>query len=292
MLKTIRLAGPTDIAGFKHAARRLLVQGVAPERLQWQCVEQAELWSGPGMADGLDDEAPQPPASLVRVPAAFVHLCDQVLLHREPRRFALMYRLLWRLTHEPRLRDDPLDPDWRLAEAMARAVQRDIHKMRAFVRFTPVWPAGEGEGEGEPCHVAWFEPQHHIVEANAAFFMRRFAQMRWAILSPDCCVQWDGQALQLRAGARREEAPPPDAGAALWLTYYEHIFNPARLKLAEMRKEMPQRYWQALPEAALIAPLVAAASARSEAMVAAPPSAPRRIKPMKAIRPRPPLAST
>ena len=176
--------------------------------------------------------------------------------------------------------------------------------MRAFVRFTPVWPEGEGEGVGgggtgegssEPCHIAWFEPQHHIVEANAAFFMRRFAQMRWAILSPDCCVQWDGQSLQVRAGARREEAPPPDAGAALWLTYYQHIFNPARLKLAQMRKEMPQRYWHALPEAALIAPLVAAASARSEAMVAAEPSAPRRIKPMRAIRPTrplPPLAST
>ena len=36
------------------------------------------------------------------------------------------------------------------------------------------------------------------------------------------------------------------------------IFNPARLKLAMMQKEMPQRYWTNLPEAALIDPLAAA----------------------------------
>lgn len=291
MPQTIHLDGPTDIAGFKHAARRLLVQGVPPEALIWSCEDEGTLWGAEPEGDALAAaEAPQPPASLVRVPPAFVALCERVLLHREPRRFALMYRLLWRLTHEPRLRGDPLDPDWRLAEGMARAVDRDIHKMRAFVRFTPVWEGEEGGQTGgqpgglpgeEPRHIAWFEPQHHIVEANADFFRRRFAQMRWAILTPERCVEWDGRALQFRPGARREEAPAPDAGAALWLTYYQHIFNPARLKLAQMRKEMPQRYWHNLPEARLIAPLSQAAAARSQGMVAAEPTAPRPYKPMQ-----------
>jgi probable DNA metabolism protein len=85
-------------------------------------------------------------------------------------------------------------------------------------------------------HVAWFEPDHRIVEANAPFFARRFAQMRWAILTPERCVEWNGQALSFRDGADRREKPPADAGEALWLTYYEHIFNPARLKLAMMHK--------------------------------------------------------
>ena len=40
-------------------------------------------------------------------------------------------------------------------------------------------------------------------------------------------------------GARREDAPGADAGEKLWLTYYENIFNPARLKLKMMQKEMP-----------------------------------------------------
>ena len=45
-------------------------------------------------------------------------------------------------------------------------------------------------------------------------------------------------------GADRAEAPPADANEALWLTYYASIFNPARLKLTMMRKEMPRRSWK------------------------------------------------
>jgi hypothetical protein len=98
---------------------------------------------------------------------------------------------------------------------------------------------------------------HHIVAATAPFFARRFAQMRWAILTPERSVRWDGKRLAFGPGARREDAPGADAGEQLWLTYYEHIFNPARLKLAMMQKEMPRRYWKNLPEAALIQPLAA-----------------------------------
>lgn len=44
MPQTIHLDGPTDIAGFKHAARRLLVQGVPPEALIWSCEDEGTLW--------------------------------------------------------------------------------------------------------------------------------------------------------------------------------------------------------------------------------------------------------
>ena len=65
--------------------------------------------------------------------------------------------------------------------------------------------------------------------------------MRWAILTPERSVHWDGDALAFGPGARRDQAPPADAGEALWLTYYRSIFNPARLKLAMMQREMPQQ---------------------------------------------------
>jgi DNA polymerase len=94
--------------------------------------------------------------------------------------------------------------------------------------------------------------------------------MRWVLLTPERCAEWDGQRLHLRAGARRDEAPPADAGEALWLTYYRSIFNPARLKLAMMQKEMPRKYWRNLPEAALISPLAAQARERSGRMIAQP----------------------
>jgi len=113
--------------------------------------------------------------------------------------------------------------------------------------------------------------------------------MRWAILTPLRCIEWDGAALHMRPGADRSERPPPDAGQALWLTYYAHIFNPARLKLRAMAREMPRRYWVNLPEAALIQPLARAAAERSHAMVCAEPTLPsQRYKPIMIQRPAPP----
>ncbi|MFM9922396.1 UdgX family uracil-DNA binding protein [Variovorax sp. H27-G14] len=293
----IRLDNPIDLDAFRRHARQLLASGVPPDHVEW-----SEGPAGDGAGDlfgdadgtgGTDNRMPTPVPSAARhpVPASFVALCADVILHRDAQRFTLLYRLLWRLAHEPALRHDPIDADMLQAQLMAKAVHRDIHKMRAFVRFTRVGDGGdagdageggagdvaEGGASGER-HVAWFEPDHHIVEANAPFFVRRFAQMRWAILTPERCVEWDGQALSFRAGADRREKPPPDAGEQLWLTYYEHIFNPARLKLAMMRREMPRRYWHNLPEAALIQPLADAAQARSQSMIDAPATPARRIR--------------
>ena len=263
----VRLDGAIDFAGFRSQARRLLAADVPPDAVQW-CTD-----------EDLDDLFAQEPAELpvaigqpsapLAVPSSFLSLCEQVVLHREPQRFALLYRLLWRLAREPALRDDPLDSDLLRARAMAHAVSRDIHKMRAFVRFRQV---EDGDGLG-PLHVAWFEPDHRIVRANAPWFMRRFAQMRWAILTPDGCAQWrPGGELKFSAGVQRDQAPSPDAGEQLWLTYYRSIFNPARLKLAMMQKEMPRKYWHNLPEASLIGPLAAQAQERSGRMIEQPPS--------------------
>jgi len=256
----VQLSGETDFAGFREHARALLARGVKPDDVQWSAGDASDLFG--------DGEAPVAAAesAAANVPASFIALCESVALHCDPQRFALMYRLLWRLAHEPRLRHDPLDADVMLARRMAHAVGHDIHKMRAFVRFRPVGDL----------HVAWFEPRHHIVEANAPWFSRRFANMRWALLTPQCCVEWDGNHLQFRAGAKREDAPPADAGEELWLTYYASIFNPARLKLDMMRKEMPRRYWKNLPEAALIGPLAARASERAGAMIEQSGTEPQR----------------
>ena len=82
----------------------------------------------------------------------------------------------------------------------------------------------------ETWHVAWFEPEHHIVEYNAPFFRDRFASMRWSILTPDRCVHWDGNELTFTTGVPKSEAPTEDAMEELWRTYYGNIFNPARVK--------------------------------------------------------------
>ena len=264
----IRLEGETDWAGFRTQARALLAAAVSPDTVQWSTQARNDDLFDDAVSGDQPVGAGATPG--MAVPAAFLRLCESVVLHRDPQRFALLYRLLWRLAHEPLLRQDPLDTDMLRARDMAHAVSHDIHKMRAFVRFREV---EDGHTPG-PLHVAWFEPEHHIVQANAQWFMRRFAQMRWAILTPDCCAQWQpGGRLEFSPGVGREQAPPADAGEQLWLTYYRSIFNPARLKLAMMQKEMPRKYWRNLPEAALISPLAAQAMERSGRMIAQPPSA-------------------
>ena len=276
--RSITLASAIDLDGFRAACRRLWAEQVAPERVSWHAADDAEtdLFEDPNASAA----PPAAEAAPVQVPAAFMPLCEHVVLHRDPNRFGLLYRLLWRLQVEPALRHDALDADWVAAQQMAQAVRRDMHKMTAFVRFREL---DEGEGR-EPMHVAWFEPEHHIVEATAPFFARRFANMRWAILTPERSLRWNGAELAFGPGARRDEAPPADAGEALWLTYYRSIFNPARLKLAMMKREMPRKYWANLPEAALIDPLAAGAAERSLNMVQRDPSDPARRIP---VRPQP-----
>jgi DNA polymerase len=271
---TVTLAHATDWAGFRQAARTLVQAGVAPQEVDWFTTQGAaeDLFAAPAPSGLPLDALPRQTGGVApRVPEDFLRLCERLVLHRNPARFALMYRLLWRLAHERALRHDPLDADRMQAHHMVRAVARDMHKMHAFVRFRPV-----ADGEGRTVQVAWFEPDHFITEANAGFFVRRFTQMHWAILTPDASVRWDGTHLHTGPGGQRSDAPPPDAGEALWLTYYRHIFNPARLKTAMMRKEMPQRYWRNLPEATLISELSHGAHERSGRMVEAEATLPRK----------------
>jgi uracil-DNA glycosylase len=276
---SILLDGPADLDGFRRAARRLLAQQAPPEWVSWYCRND----SAPDLFAGLDFSSNSalpgntPEAPAVTVPAEFLQLCQSVILHSDAGRFGLLYRLFWRLSHEPDLRRDPLDADWVRAQHMAQAVRRDMHKMKAFVRFRTVQDETfKTRPGGGPLRVAWFEPEHHIVQAIAPFFARRFTQMRWAILTPECSVDWNGNSLRFGPGALKAYAPLADAGEQLWLTYYQNTFNPARLKLKAMQKEMPRRYWKNLPEAQLISGLASRAAERRTTMIEQPPTVTRR----------------
>jgi probable DNA metabolism protein len=256
--RVVRLSGEDDWDGWRDAARRFLAARIEPERIVWQPGESADDLFG----DNPGDLPPEPQLEL-RVPRVFPDLAKSALLHSDPERFALLYRLLWQITEHPGLLSDHADPLVRRVELMAKAVRRDIHKMHAFVRFREV-----ESPEGGTRFVAWFEPEHHIVRASAGFFVRRFAQMSWSILTPAISVHWDGTTLTESPGADRSQAPREDALEDMWKAYYASIFNPARLKVGAMTKEMPRKYWKNLPEAQLIAPLIAGAQARESHMVA------------------------
>ncbi|HEY8616922.1 UdgX family uracil-DNA binding protein [Phenylobacterium sp.] len=262
-MQVVRLASETDVAGWRDAARALRTRGVAPEDTLWTVDGEGDLF-------GEAAPAPQPGVAPFTVPRDFLELADTVILHRSDARFALLYRLLWRLQREPNLLRIASDPDVVQARSFAKQVSQAAHKMKAFVRFRQVH-----DDEGE-IYVAWFEPAHRVVEMTAPFFARRFANMRFSILGPDLCAHWDTRQLSFTPGADPADAPREDALEDYWKTYYASIFNPARLKTAQMQKEMPKRYWRNLPEARLIPELIARAEAQTEAMVTQAPSEPSR----------------
>ncbi len=260
---SVRLAGPVDLAGWRAAARGLLAQGARPDAVAWRVGGEVDLFAALAPEAAAPQVMSDTPA--FRVPRAFLELAELVVCHADEARFALLYRLLWRLRDDRELLARSTDDDVFRANAMAKTIRRERHKMEAFVRFREI------ADEVGPLYVAWFEPEHHIVELTAPFFMRRFASMRWSILTPQVSAHWNMQDLRFGPGAAQADAPESDRLEGHWLTYYASIFNPARLKISAMKSEMPMRYWKNLPESVLIAPLVREAARREANMIAAEP---------------------
>ncbi len=261
-MTTIRLGFPADWAGFRAAARALVAANTPPGQITWLVGDEPDLFA--------DNTPPPANDAPITVPRRFVDLAETTIMANDPERFGLLYGILFRIHQgEAALLHDAADPAVHRALMLAHAVRRDIHKMRAFLRFREV------TDDGGTRHVAWFEPAHHILEANAPFFVRRFATMAWSILTPDRAAHWDGTTLRFGPGATRADLPEDDRFAECWRVYYRAIFNPARLKLSAMLSEMPRKYWKNLPEARDIPELIAAAAPRAGAMLAAPPTPPR-----------------
>jgi uracil-DNA glycosylase len=245
----VTLSAPDDFEGWRDAARDLAEAGVPATAVLWQ-VEG-------GDADLFGGEATQAAAASFPVPRAFVALAKEVVCHSDPERFALLYALLLRIKTDRHALDDEADPLVRRLQGLAKAVRRDVHKMHAFVRFR--------EFDGR--FVAFFEPEHHIVRRAASFFVERFANMRWSILTPELSIHWDGERLSEGPGATRADAPSGDPLEETWRTYYSSIFNPARLKVGAMLREMPRKYWRNMPETSLVQPLIAGARQREIDMI-------------------------
>ena len=253
-MRVVSLAHAEDFDGWRDAARVLALARVAPDQVSWGVGAAADLF---GDETGMEPDE----TGSFSVPRPFIELARAVTCHSEAQRFSLLYSLLLRLRSNPAAMEDEADPLVRRLERMAKEVRRDIHKMRAFLRFREVL-TGDGA-----CYVAWFEPEHHIVRTNAGFFVRRFSSMRWSILTPELSAHWDGEKLTFSPGATKADAPAGDPLEETWKIYYTSIFNPARLKVKAMTKEMPRKYWKNMPETALVGELIAGARSRETEMV-------------------------
>jgi uracil-DNA glycosylase len=269
-LHRIALRDGADLGGFRQAVRALIAHDVPPEAVSWTVGSEPALFACLSLR-----ERESAPLSLSR---AVYELITDVVPHRDSERYALLYTLMWRVLHgERRLPEIASDPLVHRLALMQKSVRRDIHKMHAFLRFRRV------EEDGGERFVAWFEPEHFILEAAAPFFVERFGALTWSILTPLGSVHWDRQTLSFGPPARRGDAPAADAFEAGWQDYYESTFNPARVNPKLMRQHMPQRYWRNMPEAAAIKGLVQSAASRVETMIEREATMPAKRTPTAAI---------
>ena len=117
-MKEVRI-DPT-FESWQSAARALLREGIPPEEVQWNdgTITQSSL---------LTLTAPRAiePVTEYRVPARFIELAQRAAAHRDPDRWALLYRILWRIVRENHdLLASERDPDvsqlMKLSEPSAR----------------------------------------------------------------------------------------------------------------------------------------------------------------------------
>ncbi|HEY1225751.1 MAG TPA: uracil-DNA glycosylase, partial [Ramlibacter sp.] len=103
-----RLSSATDLTGFRNEARELLAHQVPPDQVHWETQQAADTdLFAQKPAQGSEQVRTSkgiPRAATAIVPASFLRLCEVVVLHNDPQRVSLLYRLLWRLVHEPTLR--------------------------------------------------------------------------------------------------------------------------------------------------------------------------------------------
>lgn len=184
----VDLASPIDVGDFQSRANAFLAQQVPPADIDWH--------AGPATSSGAKFRgkgivATLPPSALHSiVPRSFVRLTELVVLHRDAGRFGLMYRLLWRLVHEPELAGASGDRDMALAQSMAQAVRRDVIKVRKNLLLRALPPL-----DGVPLAVAWCQPQHRVTELVADGLSRTHPAPPWLLASPDRCVLWTGRHL-------------------------------------------------------------------------------------------------
>jgi probable DNA metabolism protein len=248
----IALDCDNNFATWRDQARTLLSHSIDPAEVIWAQGLMQDLLAGPTpLPTGRGTFRP-------RIPSALLQYLEQAGRYRGDQRWSLLYEVLWRVAHGDRtamLAGDRLGSE---LHRRMKQVSREAHHLHAFVRFVPL-PAALAD-KLQLDLVAFHEPAHDILESATGHFADRLGRQRWLIATPDDGIRYDGNTFDYRKTCPEEWRQwahhADDPGADLWLTYYRHIFNPARINPGVMQQHMPGRFWRHLPEGPLIPVLV------------------------------------
>jgi DNA polymerase len=227
-----------DYDDWRARVRSLLAAQADPATVLWQESADTQLLLLP-----IEPANAKGPSTTIRVPRDFADLAWDLFHHRDPERFPLLYRILWRLTHgERNLLKIEVDDDVRKAILMQRQVRWDTHRMAGFVRFE------KATDENGDLYLAWYRPDHYVLELAADSFVRRFGDMRWSILTPNASAHWNKSHLWFGPGVPTRPTTD-DHLVSLWQTYYASTYNPQRDNPSLFRKLVPTRFLRDMPEA-------------------------------------------
>lgn len=276
----MRTAEVRHFEEWRSIAKQFLAEEVPPDQISWYKEEQEGLFADEKLITPLTAQRSLARARSFTAPKSFIEKAVYVSCHRAHERWALMYRLIWRLNHgERQLMSLASDADTKQFHQWFKAVKRDRHKMKAFVRFKKCQMppdsadnsdkslSPDSSSREESWYVAWHDPSHLVLPITMPFFVRRFHAMNFVILTPDISAMWNGRSIVWGEGCARKDAPQEDEVESLWLTYYANIFNPARIKLKAMQSELPKKFWHTLPETEVMKQMLREAPARVEQMI-------------------------
>ncbi|WEK12040.1 MAG: TIGR03915 family putative DNA repair protein [Candidatus Pseudomonas colombiensis] len=258
----IRLDCDELFATWRQQARWLLSHSIDPSRVSWSDAQVQDLFA-------TDEECPPGMGPFqARIPQALLGLLERAACYRGEQRWSLLYEVLWRVSHGDRtamLSGDQLGSE---LQRRIKQVSREAHHLHAFVRFVAVPPCPQMLQGAEvelvqPHYVAWHEPAHDILASASEHFIGRMGRHRWMIATPRDGVYYDGHELivhrQCPQAWQQLAQSVEDPGGEMWLAYYSHIFNPARLNPKVMQGHFPARFWKNLPEGPLIPGLISEA---------------------------------
>ncbi|HUB13005.1 MAG TPA: UdgX family uracil-DNA binding protein [Acetobacteraceae bacterium] len=245
-MRRIVLDHETDWLGWRNATRALVLANVPPEDVNWTVRAHPH--------DG-SHELPDGSGSF-NVPRALISVAALAFQAREPERFALLYRLVWRANSGEKLLEKTDDAELRRAQGLAYAVRAEAHKMRTNIRFLPV---------EEDRYLGWYAPAHYVLEANAQLIAHRFPQITFSILTPDGSAHWqDGM---LSFGAGHAQVADDTALEQWWAAHHAKLLRESRagssVPEAEALDEAPRA-----PDRPPIAPVVLSQQADPQLMAA------------------------
>lgn len=227
----IVLAHQVDLATWRAATRHYVQKQVLPESISWRVAGKGETPWKLQAPNSVDNDEP------LNLPRKLVTAVLEALQARQPERFALLYRVVYRFTHGLLdMEDIREDPDIQQLRELVQNIKQETEQFRlAFSTFS-------NQRQSKSLH---YTPQNYIVEANGRFCIERDAQP-WEVITPYRRMWWDGNQLHFAMG----EAEAAQVSADMW-------------------QKDGQGIWQGYPNTVLVPTLEDVAQASSLASLSA-----------------------